>query len=184
MSYIRPCSRSCVTLRNMLLFYGKGLSSPPKPDVGTHTQRRLSGACLFGRLYSQLPSTLDAVDISNEEFLDIPKHILSNSMQQSIYWKANNSSASHEVVCYLSKLNDHYPINTSPPVVPIQSDMNTLHTIQSYFLKPILILFSHPRSRQHRSTTHAVQTVMIKLLLQQSYLHHLSVYLSNLVNLI
>jgi len=61
-----------------------------------------------------------------------PKNCVS-SMQYNPSWDANRSSASPEIPQIVWNLKAHYCIHTSPPLVPMLSQMNLVHTIPSYF---------------------------------------------------
>jgi hypothetical protein len=54
-----------------------------------------------------------------------------NSMEQSPYWKANSHLASPEI----TRLKVHYRVHKGPPMALILSQMNSVHTFQSYFPK-------------------------------------------------
>jgi hypothetical protein len=58
-----------------------------------------------------------------------------NSTEQSPSWEINIHSSSQEIPRILWKLNDYYRVNKDPPLVPILSQMNPVHTFSAYFLK-------------------------------------------------
>jgi hypothetical protein len=62
------------------------------------------------------------------------KLIRNNPMEQSP-WEANRSSANQEIPHILLNLKFHYHTHNSPPLVPILSQINTVHTLPSYFSK-------------------------------------------------
>ena len=50
-------------------------------------------------------------------------------------WKSNRSSTSQEIPCILWNLKFHYHVHRSRPHVPVQSQINPVHDIPSYFFK-------------------------------------------------
>ena len=73
---------------------------------------------------------------------------LNNSTQQSTFSKANGSSASEGIPHILWYLRIHYHVHNSPQVVPVLSQINPLHTLQSNLFKIHfnIILLSMPKS--------------------------------------
>jgi hypothetical protein len=56
-------------------------------------------------------------------------------MEQSPSWEANSHSDSQEIPCLMWGLKVYYPVLKSPPLVPILSQINPIHTILPYLLK-------------------------------------------------
>jgi len=62
-------------------------------------------------------------------------YLLPHSIQQSLSWKANWSSASQEIPRILWNPKVHYRIHKCPPPVPILSQLDPVHTPTSHLLK-------------------------------------------------
>jgi hypothetical protein len=57
------------------------------------------------------------------------------SMEQSPSWEANSHPASQEVLCLVSSLKVHYCAHKNPPLFPILSQINPVHTFIPCFPK-------------------------------------------------
>ena len=68
---------------------------------------------------------------------------LTYSLEQSPSWEANRFSASHDIPRILWNPKVHYHSQKCPPPVPILSQLDSVHTPTSHFLRSILILSSH-----------------------------------------
>jgi len=56
-------------------------------------------------------------------------------MEHSYSWKANGSLANQETPWILWNSEVHYHVHKSPLIVPIQSQMNPVNALPSFFLK-------------------------------------------------
>ena len=61
-------------------------------------------------------------------------YLLTHSMQQSPSWEANRFSASQEIPRILWNPKVHYRIHNSPPLIPIMSQLDPVHTPTSHIL--------------------------------------------------
>jgi len=58
-----------------------------------------------------------------------------NSTEQSPSWEGNSHWASQEIPRLLCNPRVQYRVHSSPPLVPILSQMHSVHTFPPYFLK-------------------------------------------------
>jgi len=56
-------------------------------------------------------------------------------MEQGPSWEVNSHSGSQQITCLLLNPKVHYRVHNTPPLVPIHSQMNPVHTFSPYFLK-------------------------------------------------
>jgi len=103
---------------------------------------------------------------------------LASSMDRSPSWEAKSHSAIQDIPHLLWNLKVHYCIHNSLPLVPIQSQINLIHTFPLYFPKihSNIIFPSMPRSfkwsRPFRFSNHNI--VCISYLSHAWYMHHLN----------
>jgi hypothetical protein len=72
---------------------------------------------------------------------------ITNSMKLSPAWEATCCSATQEFRNILWNPEVHYVVHQSCPVVPVMSQMNSVHTTPSYFLTIHLNIILWPMSR-------------------------------------
>ena len=72
-----------------------------------------------------------------------------NSMSHSLHWEANSSWACQEIPRILRNPVVHCCMHNSPPLVPILSLINSVHSVQSHFFK---MSFSITLSSSFRSS--------------------------------
>jgi hypothetical protein len=68
-----------------------------------------------------------------------------NSLEMSFSLEANSYSATPVTSSILGNPNVHYHVHKKPQVVPIQSQMNPAHSVESCFLQIHLIVSCHLR---------------------------------------
>jgi hypothetical protein len=80
---------------------------------------------------------LHTLDRNNVYVLNICWYVylLTYSMEQSPSWEASRFSASQEIPRILWNPNVHYHISKCPPPVPILSQLDSVHTPTSHFLR-------------------------------------------------
>jgi hypothetical protein len=69
-----------------------------------------------------------------------PAVFIANSMERSPSGEAASCADSKELLNILWSLKVHYSVHKSPPLVPILSQTNPVHTTPSYLSRSILIL--------------------------------------------
>jgi hypothetical protein len=69
--------------------------------------------------------------------------IIHSLMKLSSSREAANCAATQELPSILWNLKVHYRVHMSPPLVPILSQINQIHTIPTYLSKINLVLFTH-----------------------------------------
>jgi hypothetical protein len=66
-------------------------------------------------------------------------------MELSPSWEATSRSTTPEIPTFLWNPKFYYHVHKNPPLIPILSQMNPVHTNPTYFSKIILIISSHLR---------------------------------------
>jgi len=78
------------------------------------------------------------------------RNVLTNYMERSLSWEANSRSASQEIPRLLWNPEVNYCADKSPPLIPVLSQMHSVHTLPNYFFKihSNIILPFTPRSSE------------------------------------
>ena len=66
-------------------------------------------------------------------------------MKQRPSGKADTSATNQEILHILRNSMFHYSLEKGPPFVPLLSQINPTHALQTISLRPILIVFYHLR---------------------------------------
>jgi hypothetical protein len=76
---------------------------------------------------------------NHDRYINVEK--LSDSMEPSASWEANSTATTQDYpnILWIPKI--HYRSHKSPPVTPIMSRINPVHTIPLYLSKICLILW-------------------------------------------
>ena len=126
---------------------------------------------LFTYFLSYLLHEAESVLRSNRLLTFLLTYLLTYSVEQSPSWEANRFSASQEIPRILWNPKVHYRSHKYPPLAPILSQLDPIHTPTSHFLKihlniilpstPVSLKWSFSFRIPHQNPTNRILKVLI-----------------------